>query len=403
MARPKKNATSTEMQPETQNQSQEIQANSERTPAMDSNTPNMFSTLPQSNPTNVQVISSVQPQPNPINTMGTITDVTPTPVVTPQQTPTQAIPQNIVNTAATPQNPVFNPTQTITTPIQPVQPVAQPAPIMFPQQPPVIQHVQPVAQTMPTIPEMPTSSHQNTMVSLDDDIKLKILEKFPELRKEENARIALMVFNEKGSPNLQMAYHFYKELSKDEKFGFKAPANKELLNRIMQLLGEPKLRFGTIALKYYTDPAGRILQNALGTFDYSLYAFTFSTDKYPVLKQMQQKWGLANHDIAVTCKDADFQKWNMVPEPDCYWKGHPNAAEIYQEAQTLFETSLKKYMPREVPDNEIEVKLGFKKPDVATSVNPNMPFSPQGQLMQQVGGTAHNAAFAGFVIPTTPK
>ncbi len=233
-------------------------------------------------------------------------------------------------------------------------------------------------------------SHGSSLdVTLDSEVKLNVIDKLPEMNKDECSRIALIAFDDNNAPLIKMSQQYYVDMGNGTKLMFLAPENKELLAKIIARFGEPKVRFATIVLRYNTDKRGAVLNQ-----DTSFHVWQFGTDKWPDLKNMHQKWNLFNHDIAIQCKDPQFQKLNMVPEPDCYWQKLPYAKDIMAQARSLYETALKKFIARKIPDNELEIKLGFKEaPPASPSVN---PFSPQGQTAAQVNNTPANP-FAAFV------
>ena len=263
----------------------------------------------------------------------------------------------------------------------------------------------PTQSTLPaTIPTQPQQPHNYTApnglldVTLDTEVKLNLIDKFPDLGKEEGARLALISFDEKQSPLIKMCQYLFVEISNNNKLGFQIPKDPQMVAKIIAKFGgEPKFKFGTIVLKYFTDKNGTVMQNAQGTFDYTLHVLTFGSDKWPDLQQNHKKWNLFNHDLSVKCKDPTFQKWSIIPEPDCFWKSLPNANEILEEAKNHYNNSLKKFLPRDLSDQELNVKLGFIQAPAQQSFN---PFNPQAQLAGQVGAAAPANPFSAFVKPT---
>lgn len=244
-------------------------------------------------------------------------------------------------------------------------------------------------------------------VNLDSDVKLNIVEKFPSLAKDETARIALIAFdaNANNSPLLRMSQAFWVEINENNKFSFAAPSNKELLAKVVRRYGEPKIRFTTIVLRYLTDKNGVLIKNADGTCNFNYYVWQLGTDKWQSLKTMHQEWNLYGRDILMKWdgkSDIKFQNMTLQPAQDCAWKHHPEANAIMEQGRALYEQSMARYIPKEIPEDELVIKLGWA--DAPVSNNPVNPFegnaTPQAQLTQQAGTTTPENPFNKIVKPS---
>jgi hypothetical protein len=206
---------------------------------------------------------------------------------------------------------------------------------------------------------------QNLDISFNDDINISTLDKFPSLQKGEVARFSIVSFNANNDPRVKMSQYFF---DNENKFGFLAPVNKEMLAKCIAKLGEPKLKFGTIVVKYTTDRLGNVLGNPPGI---TYYAWLFAQDKFKPMKALHKEWNLFGRDLIVTCEDAQYQKFVIAPAQDCVWMHLPNKDEILQTGTLLYENQIGKFFNREIPDAELNIKLGFvSAPALATAASP---------------------------------
>jgi hypothetical protein len=244
-------------------------------------------------------------------------------------------------------------------------------------------------------------------VTLDCDLKLNTIEKFPNLAKDEIARISLIAFDDKDSPLLKYSQYFWVEINDNNKFYAAAPDNKELLAKIIRQYGEPKVRFATVVVRYVTDKNGIIIKNADGSCNFNYYVWLIGTDKWDALKSMHSEWNLFGRDIIVKLdgkSDIKFQNVILQPAQDCAWKNHPEASAIKEQGRALYETSIMKFLAKKFTDEELSIKLGWGEAPATT--NPVNPFNqlpqgntPQAQITQQAGTTQENP-FSKIVKPS---
>ena len=242
-------------------------------------------------------------------------------------------------------------------------------------------------------------------VNLDTDVKLNMLEKFPNLAKDETARISMIVFDtneNKNAPMLKLSQFYYVEISENNKFSFAAPRQKEMLAKVVAKMGEPKIRFGTIIVRYHTDKNGNIIKNSEGNVDFNYYVWLIGPDKWQALKGMHQEWNLFQRDLIVKWdgkSDIKFQNLTMQPAQDCHWKHHPQAQAISEQGLAFYKQSLTKFLAKEYTPAELAIKLGWES--APPPPNPGNPFntSPQAQLTQQAGTPAADNPFTKIVKP----
>jgi len=212
-------------------------------------------------------------------------------------------------------------------------------------------------------------------VSFDDDVKIASAERFPSMKKGETARIAFMVFNKQDAPAMKMAQYYYHA---DTKSSFLVPNDPEVRKKVVAVLGEPKVKFGTIIAKYETDAQGNVFPDRKP----SLFIYRFSTDKWPLFKALHKEWGLANCDISLVCTEAEFQKITPQATRERLLTQHQQTmefnADLQEEAQRLYEGTLMKFMPRRIPNQEILVKIGLLLPPGAGQTNTVNPFGAGG-------------------------
>jgi len=244
-------------------------------------------------------------------------------------------------------------------------------------------------------------------VTFDSDIKLNTIEKFPNLAKDETARIALISFNDDDTPLLKFSQYFWIEINENNRFYAAAPDNQELLAKVIRQYGEPKIRFATVVLRYQTDKNGTIQKNPDGTFNYTYYVWLLGQDKWEALKSMHHEWNLYGRDILMKLDgktDIKFQNVVLQPAQDGAWKTLPDAQAVKERGRALYETSVMKFLARKYTDEELTIKLGWA--DAPAATNPVNPFaqvpqsSPQAQITQQAGTTAPDNPFNKIVKPS---
>jgi len=220
----------------------------------------------------------------------------------------------------------------------------------------------------PTTDIGPVMSPAGVMdVTLDDDIKLNELDKYPKMKKDDVDRMALILFSSTGSPMIKMSHYFYDDVSKTL---FLAPKNKQLLEGCVNSFGDPKIRFATPVIRYNTDQFGT-LSDPLG---YKIYAFVFSSDKFPTLKTLHREWGLQNHDILITCKGADYQKMDMQPAKEVIFRQNAEfSQQVTDAAELAYTKHLNRYMGRAIPDAEV-AKILQAGQLMGSTPNPDNPF-----------------------------
>jgi len=260
----------------------------------------------------------------------------------------------------------------------------------------VVGAVVPAQGTVPAV----TQPEGVMNLTFDDDIKINTLDKLPKLKKEETSRIGFLLFDANNSPLIKMSYYFYDDVARKL---FLAPKDKNLLAKVVSKLGEPKIRFGTPVIRYQTDQYGNLPEQ----WSYSIHAFIFSTDKFPILKALHKEWGLQGHDILMTCTEPEFQKLAMNVARESLWRTLPQEylEDIHTKATEAYEKHINRMMGRPMKDEEILALLGLAGPPAAAAgqgvVNPfpaGNANQPAERMAGQVGtGTPANAEFGHLV------
>lgn len=297
--------------------------------------------------------------------------------------------------------------QAITSPSGPTVTPTQPEPVSQTPaaDPTVVGTVTPATQASPPqlrenpAPPMITQPEGVMNLTFDDDIKINTLDKLPKLKKEETSRIGFILFDSNNSPLIKMSYYFYDDVSRKL---FLAPKNKDTLAMVVNKIGEPKIRFGTPVIRYQTDQYG----NLPAQWSYSIHAFIFSTDKFPILKALHKEWGLQAHDILMTCTEAEYQKVAMNVARESLWRTLPAKYlnDIHQKATEAYEKHINRMMGRPMPDNDILALLGMAGPQTGPGTSgvvnpfPTKAEAPLTQMAGQVGtGSPQTAEFSHLV------
>ena len=81
-----------------------------------------------------------------------------------------------------------------------------------------------------------------------------------------------------------------------------------------KLAGEaPKARIGTIIVVWPTDKSGKLDKARLANGEGEVLPWIFSGDKYRSLGQIHDEFPLVDHDITMSCSDAQYQKLTFTP------------------------------------------------------------------------------------------
>lgn len=218
-------------------------------------------------------------------------------------------------------------------------------------------------------------------VDFDTEIDLGNLERFPKLAKGETSRIAFVLMTPKGTPAIKMTQIFWiEELKKT----FIAPKDPTLLAECVKLLGEPKVRFGTVIVRYHTDKDGTLLSPRIEHL-----ALTFATDKWPLFKSLAREWPLNKHDVIIVCTEAEFQKWTPQAASQYYVGTDANFFEQVQaKARNLYDNRLDRRLGQQMEDAEIRNLLNQYRnlKNQGGQFNGSNPFNQGGQ------GNAGNGA-----------
>ena len=274
-------------------------------------------------------------------------------------------------------------------------------------------------------PALPTQQPNKNIeeVDFDSDIQVGGLERFPKLAKNQRARIAFILFNEKGNPRIKMSQSFnYGAFGDPNSVAFIAPShNKDLMKACIAHGGgkDPTTKFGTVVLHYDTNMYGQIDPN--GRF--KLEALIFGSEKWNILKRRHQEWGLSAHDILVTCTEPNYQKHDYEVARESLWAAAPEEMrkDILEKAENLFNGALNRLMGFSRTDQEIVQFLqtgrmpqrqqggGQPQGGAAGPAQANVnPFGGQQQqvtnqtIAQQAGvGSGQSADFASLVVSGT--
>lgn len=138
---------------------------------------------------------------------------------------------------------------------------------------------------------------------------------------------------------------------------------------------QPKVKIGTIIVKWPTDKAGNVDQSRLNNGDYSVMPWVFGEARYKVLENSWREWAAGEHDITALCEDEQFQKMTFNPcknsllsqilkSPSERHKAF--AVDILSRVKEL-EGKINNEVARDLTLDEIRLKMGTGGPSPVSS------------------------------------
>jgi len=130
-----------------------------------------------------------------------------------------------------------------------------------------------------------------------------------------------------------------------------------------EVLGPAKWRVGCVLIKYATDKAGNIKK----PLSYELLPWAFSDQTYLKLKNINNDFALATHDIKIGCDNDEYQHLIINPCPESIWTAKDELkVGIIEQAKPVWE-SIKKSLASNLTVEEINDLLGLSS---STSIDP---------------------------------
>ena len=119
--------------------------------------------------------------------------------------------------------------------------------------------------------------------------------------------------------------------------------------------GPAKWRVGAVLIKYATDKQGTLKQ----PFSYELYPWMFSEGVYIKLKNLNQEFPLASHDIKISCTNEDYQHLDITPCNEAIWQAKEELKnKVISEAKSIWDY-IKKGIASDLSIEEIRDLLGM--------------------------------------------
>jgi len=217
------------------------------------------------------------------------------------------------------------PVATATAPVPPVaEAPAAPAAVATTAPPAPPAFVMPVAQTAPVDPQNVTAFHHNVSTADlgDDSIATGEFSAYKG-RKDYTDRLAIL-----NAKKLTFARVHYIEGAGYYicNSSFKTVAGVETVSQLApccERLEPPKKRFGLLVLQYPTDQRGNVQGaafNTPGMVPYTLKVWRLGEPLFDQLRTTHRNFSLDDHDVLVTCTDADYQRMNIAPCPESLLK-----------------------------------------------------------------------------------
>ena len=133
-------------------------------------------------------------------------------------------------------------------------------------------------------------------------------------------------------------------------------------DRVWGMLDDPRTYFSTALLIYPTDNDGELDKTNLAK-GWRIMPWRFSGKVYERIWKLndglkKNDLSIANQDLVMTCKNADFQNFDIDPHGKAVWRQSEKfQKKILEKAVTLFEKQLSPF--RELSTADLKIKLGI--------------------------------------------
>lgn len=168
------------------------------------------------------------------------------------------------------------------------------------------------------------------------------------------------------SKGLVRAYNYFYEGS-NRKMTFRAPRDKELLEKVRAQLGEPQQKFGLALFHYQTDEQGNLLDDTKLSGKVKVWAV--SETRYEELSALHRSWPLLDGgfsepqvDLMIKCTEEQFQRMNFTPCPSAHWKKKDSWYAALKDKERKAADKVKMALGRQMSDREIMELLGMSVP-----------------------------------------
>ena len=128
------------------------------------------------------------------------------------------------------------------------------------------------------------------------------------------------------------------------------------------MLDEPRRYFSTALLIYPTDNDGELDKDNVAK-NWRIMPWRFSGKVYERIWKLndglkKNDLSIANQDLVISCKNADYQNFDIDPQGKAVWiQSEKFKAKILEKACTLYEKGLDPF--RELSTADLKIKLGI--------------------------------------------
>jgi hypothetical protein len=134
-----------------------------------------------------------------------------------------------------------------------------------------------------------------------------------------------------------------------------------------EILGPAKWRVGAVIIKYGTDKQGGLKK----PFSYELFPWIFSEGTYTKMKNLNNEFPLATHDIKISCSNEDYQSLDITPCSEVIWTAKDELKTAVLEQATPYWESIKRSIASDLSVEEINELLGAGGGTGSTAMDPS--------------------------------
>lgn len=182
-------------------------------------------------------------------------------------------------------------------------------------------------------------------VGFNDDVKIVDFRKKYEGRKGKRDRLAFVLLNAAGKPDVKKALTHYV-----------AGVGYFLANdSTIKKFGKPKARYVTLIGVYETDDFGKVLDQK--NVKVEVWNYVMSEAAYKTLKQANDQFPLEKYDVLATCTDDKYKTLQFQSCNGAAWVLIPTVkADVLAQVE-IFKPNLLEKLCQNLSDAEIEAKL----------------------------------------------
>lgn len=197
------------------------------------------------------------------------------------------------------------------------------------------------------------TTHEDQVALGDKTVELAQYDRYKGV-KDRTDRIAIL------SSTLMRGWRCYYA---PKKRSFRAPTNKELLDKVTALLGPPEQRFALTVFQYLTDDDGNLLDETKCQGKVKIWVV--SESRYGELSALAKEWPLMDagqtavqHDLKIKCTEEQYQRMIFSATKTAHWKTKLPWYVALKAKEVAAGPKLKLALGKRLPDHEIMEILG---------------------------------------------